>query len=310
MALLSTLGPAVASNLGDLVYELILSNWGNWGTKRDPDNGSEQFPPVPFEGVSIPVNAESPLGSVSGIAIAPRSNVDRCIVRYNVHRKLDLPPGQPRYLNNGGVLEAETMVSVESPLIGQLAGPITVRASAVHWFADTYVPADIAAPSPLPAFGTALSPTTFINPELRLLIYLGSRTVLPPRGRAPFYVEIMRVFTAAEVGTEVLLQVVPVMGRNRLRVTFAASGGTGPGSNVNVRTTGTFSAVAPGVPATNPIPQVTVQELLLDGPATIDADIGGVATFTNEHPQVSFLLLKATPTVANVTLRVAVEARD
>src|SRR5574341_2519812 len=136
MALLSALKPADANALGELIYELILSNWGIWGAKRDPENGSEQFPPVAFEGVEIPINLESPLGSVSGLAIAPRSQVDRCIVRYNVHRKLTLPPGRPRFLNNGGVLEAETMVSVESPFIGQLPGPITIRASAAHWFAD------------------------------------------------------------------------------------------------------------------------------------------------------------------------------
>jgi hypothetical protein len=309
MALLSPLKVAEAVVAGDLIYELILSNWGNWGAKRDPSNGSVQFPPVPFDGIEIPAEVSSgALGSVFGLSIAPRSDVDRCVVRYNVHRAQLLPKGQPRFFNNGGVLEAETMVTVDAPHIGQLAGPIVIRANAAHWFADDYIPADVAVPSPLPTFGTALG-TAFVNPELRLLLFLASGG-LPTRGRAPFHTEFVRGFVPAETGVEVLTRVVPIMGRNQVRVSFTVSGGAGPGSNVDVRVTGTFTGVAPGTPATNPIPQVTVQELPLDGPTTIDANAGGVATFLIDHSQVSFLLVKAKPTVAGIVLRVAVEARD
>jgi hypothetical protein len=310
MALLSPLTPAESIGAGDLVYELILSNWGNWGAKRDPGIGSVQYPSASFVGVEIPVEVGAQaLGSVFALAIAQRSDVDRCIVRYDTHRSQSLPRGQPRFLNNGGIFQSETKISVASPFIGQLAGPIVIRADPAHWFADNYVPANVATPSPLPPFGTALGPS-FINPELRLLLYLSSKVFLPPPARVPFYNEFVRPFTATETGVEVLTRVVPVMGRMRTRVTFVVSGGVGPGSNVDVRVTGTFTGVAPSTPATNPIPNVTVHELPLAGPTTIDASVAGTATFEIDHPQVSFLLLKATPSVAGVTLRAAIEARD
>lgn len=301
MALLSLLSPGEAANAGDLIYELILSNWGNWGAKRDLTNGSIVFPPIAGNG--IPLASDPSLPSVFGMAIAPRSDVDRVIVRYNTHRPDTLP--STFFFNDGGILESETKVSVDAPFVGQLTGPIVLRADPTHWFADSYVPANVAAPPALPAFGTAFD--RFVNPELRLLLYVSPKIVLPARGRVPFYNELTRAFLSTETGTEVLLRVVPIMGRRRARVSFAVSGGTGPGSNVTVRVSGTFTGVTSTGGA---VPNVRVQEVPLAGPTVIDANTGGVATFTLEDPESSFLLLKATPSVANVTIRAAVEARD
>lgn len=284
VALLSPIRTDEAVRRGDLVYELILSNWGNWGAAKD--GLSLQFP----------VGSDA-IPSVSGLAIAPRSDIDRVFVRHAVHRPLPSP------VHEADILEAETAVSVDAPFIGQLPGPITIRSDPAHWYTDRYVPAN-SSPSTLPAFGTAFS--GFVNPELRLLLYLGPKPVLPPRGRAPRYIETTRSFSAAEIGTEALLKVVPAMGRRRSRITFAVTGGSGPGANVDVRVTGTFTSVTTtGTSVTD----VRVQEIPLAGPITISASANGVATFALENPNVSFLLLKATPAVVS-TVRAAIEVQD
>jgi hypothetical protein len=308
MSLLSPQTQDEARNAGTLVYELILSNWGNWGEKRDPQNGSIQFPPASFDGISIPIGTEG-LSGVYGVAISPRSDVDRCILQYNTNKKPSLPKSDPRFLNNGGILDAETKVAVGTAYIGQLMGPIIVRADPAHWFADTYIPANIATPAPPPAFGTALG-ETFVAPALRLVLNLSSATAFPPGRRSPLFIEFAYPFDDTEVGTEVLLRVIPIMGRRHVRATFVASGGTGPGSDVEVLATGTFPAITAGAPPANPVPDVAAHEFPLDGPVTVDADSNGTASFQINHPQASFLLLKATPSVAGVTLNVAVEALD
>jgi len=305
MTLLTPISPSEAANLGDLIYELILSNWGNWGQGRDSQNASVQYPPSGFRGVEFPLDLDG-LPSVNGIAIAPRSDVDRCIIRYSTHRKYALPTGKPRYLNNGGLLEAETEVAVGAAYIGQVLGPIIVRADPAHWFADTYTPADVAPPSPLPAFGTALK-DRFATPSLRLLLFLNAQTAFPPGHRAPFHSEFAYPFAAADVGTEALLRVVPIMGRQHVRVNVTASGGPG---TVDVRASGTYAAITPGVPDTNPVPQVMTHEVPLAGPQTLDASTNGTATFSILRPQSSFLLVKATPSVAGLVLNVDVEAID
>ncbi len=297
---------AVANQLGDGIYELILTNWGNRGQLQDPQNGSINYPPVfSTANGSIPIlgTAAAPakftlplLPSLFGIAIAPRSNVDRCILNYTT-----LPQASPLqsqvapadafvdgFVNQGGILETEQILSVQSPLIGQQVGPIIVRACEAHWFGDSYFPDGSATASGL--FGTAIPSRKFgdtalwTNPELRLLLYLTSRGVLPPASRAPFHLTGIHHFTA---GGEETLVIVPVMGRHHVRVSFRA--GSNPAA---VRVAGTFhqttGAAGPAFATSHDY------EVPLAEPVTVPAQQAVVFSCSLDHPSVSFLIVYST----------------
>src|SRR5512143_1109016 len=85
---------ADAIQLADNIYELILTNWGNRGLQQDQNNGSISYPPVKsLPNGSIPIIGDFTLPlipSLTAIAIAPRSTVDRCIINYT-----SLPQADP-----------------------------------------------------------------------------------------------------------------------------------------------------------------------------------------------------------------------
>lgn len=265
---------ADARQLGDGIYELILSNWGNRGAERDPDNGSISYPPVknlpgtatPFmtEGAIPIVNGDfllPPIPSLFGIAISPRSDVDRCILNFPVlpqvpaedsafpaqntdttwnvatDKSISIPQG---FVNYGGVLDTEQLLSVHSPLIGTLPGPIVVRAHTTTMFEDSYFALD---PAGTDTFGTALNifpntlgPGFFYTPKLRLLLYLTSKGVLPPTKRAPATwrgsLPALYPFAGA-----IPPLVFPIMGRRHITITLVNT--TGGAATVNAR--GTFN---------------------------------------------------------------------
>jgi hypothetical protein len=246
---------ADAKQLADGVYELILTNWGNRGQAQDPDNGSISYPPVKnLPGTStaflpkgaipiVPSNGDfllPPIPSLSGIAIAPRSDVDKCILNFPAlpqqpaentqtavgqggtldgatGKSITIPQG---FVNYGGELETEQELSVHAPLIGQLNGPILIRAHWTSYFDDSYTPIE---PGGTSKFGTQLNalpnnagPGFFKTPELRLLLYLTSSGVLPPRERAPYYdAGVLKPFYPAGGAPPI---VYPCMGRRAIRV--------------------------------------------------------------------------------------------
>jgi hypothetical protein len=218
---------ADAKQLADNVYELILTNWGNTGKAKDPNNGSISYPPVknipstqapgvlpegaiPLAGLPPAVDfLLPPIPSLYGIAIAPRSDVDKCILTFPslpqisaentttpfdgsvwdvfTEKSINLSQG---FVNYGGYLDTEQFLSVGAPLIGQLPGPIVIRALSEHYFTDSQFAQD---PTGTDTYGTALNnldnttgPGFFWTPRLRLLLYLTAKTVLPPLKRAPF----------------------------------------------------------------------------------------------------------------------------
>lgn len=314
---------ADAKQLGDQIYELILTNWGNRGLAQDPDNGSISYPPVKKNANgTVPIIGTftlPPIPSLSAIAIAPRSDLDRCILNFSTLPQADtsltepfIPidnPGSddPGFVARGGILATEQVLAVGASLVGQLNGPIIVRAHPAHWFGDTYVQDGSIANSP---YGTALPTTSLVNPDrpvwtnpqLRLLLYLNGRAALPPAHRAPFHKDRVHIFSGA---AEELLIVVPIMGRKFVRVAYRAAV-----SDHTVRITGTFhTPFRPGV-----LGDIDANdwEVPLVGPTIVPADTA--MAFTCEcqlgpHPNISYLLLKVSAGVLQLA-RFTIDAYD
>lgn len=298
---------AQAIQLSETIYELILTNWGNRGVKQDPNNGSILFPATPSNANgSIPLHGQDPAFSVpslSGIAVSPRSGVDRCIIRYGTRQvepqQSQLPPTSTvnnGFVNQGGILETEQIVSIHSHLIGPQIGPIFVRAHPSSWFGDTYQLSGGGSG----AFGTALPSTSNWNPpELRLLLYLASSRAFPPNIRAPYYYETIYTFTAA---TEQIVAVVPIGGRRRVKVAVKA----GNTASIAVRLTGTFHTLQPLL-GSSPFATQNDQEVELLDSSTVDANQGILLSV--DDPEVSFLLIKATTSIGQ-TMALNVSATD
>jgi hypothetical protein len=320
-----------ANDNGVSVYELILTNWGNRGAARDANNGSIQYPPVrnipaaPGSAALFPTGVAPignggmdfllpPIPSLSAIAISPRSDIDRCILNFpslpqvpaeksqvpygildvsnpNGGRSISIPQGFVEY---GGILDTEQVLSVHAPLIGQLAGPVVVRAHYAHWFTDNFTP--ISGPS---AFGTKLN-TDFpaqrpwYNPELRLLLYLTGQGALPPTQRAPLFFD-HQVLVAP--GFPII--VVPVMGRRAIRVSTPLNSNGGP---ITIVVSGTFFETTDSLNA----PANSQQEVSL---GSMVVAVGATGTLNIDNPGVSYLVIRATAGVL-ASSRVFVEARD
>jgi len=308
---------ADAKALGDNIYELILTNWGNRGVAKDQDNGSISYPPVKTEvDGTVPILGTFTLPeipSLSAIAIAPRSDLDRCILNFASMPQTapELEPPGVGFKNGfvdvyGNILATEQVLSIHAPLIGQLNGPIVVRAHPAHWFGDTYVLTD--GTNAENAFGTAIQNTpvnpnrpVWINPQLRLLLYLTGKGALPPPVRAPFHKERVHIFSGA---TEELLLVVPIMGRKFVRISYRAGG-----ADATVNITGTFHTVfRPGVLGDI---EANDWEVPIIPPTVVTGDTG--ATFTCDcnlvHPNFSYMLIKVTAAVLNIG-RLIVDAYD
>jgi hypothetical protein len=319
---------ADAIKLGDNIYELILTNWGNRGQKQDADNGSIQYPPVKTNANgSIPIEGRfmAPLiPSVYAIAISPRSDIDRCILHFNSLPQtppslpnvppspLFVPPPLPQvpppggnvpfesgFVNRGGILETEFVLNKESPLIGVVPGPFIVRADPAHWYSDTYLQLTTGASLP---YGTAMNsgtvalPDTWTNPELRLLLYMSSLGALPTGRRAPFH----RAYTYplnVPQGT----MVVPIAGRRNISVSVRNIGG----SDFDLAVSGTFHQV---VEVSGPVfASHTNEEVEMLAATTVPA--GESAVFQLCNPGVSFMLVK-TSAIVIAGVSISIDAFD
>jgi hypothetical protein len=277
-----------------------------------------------------------PVPSLFAIGISPRSTVDRCILQFNqpqlttqteiVNSKI-VTKTDPNVIKNGGILETEFRLAVGAPLIGQLNGPIVVRADSAHWFQDTYnllSSTSVKLPPPPPTFntfGTALGiadpslagePPIWIDPELRLLLYLTSRGTLPPHARAPsrFMFVVAPYFVGAPPGPVLLLRAIPVMGRKHITVTLYAD-------NTSAQSTFFMTGIATGNVGGGGGGIFENNEIDLGLPSVIVSGGGAagesaVYNFTNSAPAISWLLLYGQFTdVAGFTrVAVTVEAID
>lgn len=303
---------ADAIQLADNVYELILTNWGNRGLMQDQFNGSISYPPVKtLPGGGVPILGDftlPPIPSLAAIAISPRSLVDRCIVNFASLPQApeSLTPGgnsiDRGFVQQGGILETEQILSIHAPLIGQQPGPIVIRAHADSYFSDTYIPIANNL-TPVMPFGTAL-PTNvgggliWLNPELRLLLYMNGRGALPPTYRAPLLFRVSNyTFTS---NNEELIAVVPVAGRRYVRVQYKTGGIDVTLNITGVQWNGQPSGGTGLVTNRN-------FEFPLAGPIAI-AGTGSVSVEI-DNPGVTFLLVKAKAFVLD-TARVIINAYD
>jgi hypothetical protein len=296
---------ADAIQLADNVYELILTNWGNRGLMQDPNNGSVAYPPVKSRADgTIPIIGDFQLPlipSLTAIAIAPRSTVDRCIINYT-----SLPASPPldklpnNFVDNGNVLDTEQLLSIHAPLIGQQPGPILIRAEETSYFSDSYVPINSGIVTTKP-FGTNIPPNVsgapvWTNPELRLLLYLNGKAALPPPRRAPFHFSTFTyTFTSNPVAEE-LLAVVPAQGRRYARVNFKSGGGDITLNITGVQWNGRYPSTKRNI------------EYPFAGPFAIT----GPDSFSTvvENPGAMFLLLKAQSTLLADTVRFTIDLFD
>lgn len=320
---------ADAKQLADNVYELILTNWGNRGQKQDPNNGSISYPPVKSNANgSIPIVPENgiflapPIPSLAAIAISPRSTVDRCIVHYqplqqapsttladpfvNVNMPCTLEQG---FINKGGILETETVLCADTPFTSQQPGPVIIRAHPATWYSDTYIP--LGSPSGPTPFGTAmeqhgnLTPgygPVWINPELRLLLFLSAKpSALPLPRRAPFH----SAFNCQPPGTDQIMRVVPIAGRKRVRVSVYHNVN---GGGINIGVTGMYQ-LQDATSNTGPnFVQLDVAEVQLAAPVAVAA--GASHVFEIEQPGVAFLAVRATSGFINSFTNVSIDAWD
>ncbi len=326
---------ADAKQLADNVYELILINWGNRSaTTQDPNNGSISYPPVksiqPTGAIPIlPVSGDfllPAIPSVAAIAIAPRSTVDRCIINYTT-----LPQTPPQtlvdpfnsvqmpctieqgFINKGGILETEQVLSNDSPLIGQQPGPIIIRAHPFGWFSSSYTPVVGSDPAQT-AFGPGMAGGsavggTWVGPQLRLLLYLTGSAALPPQRRAPFHLAFDAAPGFPGAGLDEVLKVVPIMGRRRVRVTVRVFG---PNPDRTFRLTGMFQVQDPnsnGPPPPQPNYVVLeMPEVELAAAVTVAADSSYV--FELDQPGVPFLAIRGRSGFINAFTSISIDAWD
>jgi len=331
-----TFADAIA--LGDNIYELILTNWGNRGRAQDPNNGSLRYPPIPsipftasnvILGGSIPLESGQstppvmdtlpPLQSLTAMAISPRSMVDRCIVHFsglpNVPAQdtdpLPYPYGpfdtasgkvitvEEGFVNYGGILETEQFLAVGAPLIGQLPGPISIRAHPYAWFQDDYFAVD---PAGTDTFGTALNtlsnttgPGFFTPPELRILLYFNGRAALPPMKRAPFQIstDLLALYPFAGAIPPV---VVPIMGRRRVTITSRNTNGF----PVTLYVRGAYNENWSG-----PLSTTNTSTIEADLTAPVVVAANGSAVVDLDHPGVPFLTLMANGGLGGLSINVA-----
>lgn len=311
---------ADAIQLADNIYELILTNWGNRGLQQDQNNGSISYPPVKsLPNGSIPIIGDFTLPlipSLTAIAIAPRSTVDRCIINYTSLPQADptltVPATSPGtspidegFVNQGNLLETEQILSVHSPLIGQQPGPMLIRAHETSYFSDAYLPIGNTIVGATMPFGTALPPNisgapVWTNPQLRLLLYLNGKAALPPTKRAPFHFATS-TFTFTTNNTDVLVAVVPFQGRRYARVNFKSGAG-----DIILNLTGVQWNGQP----TGPTTWVTNRniEYPLAGPFNITGP-NSVSEIV-ENPGAMFLLVKANNTNLLDTVRFTIDLFD
>lgn len=328
---------ADAKQLADNIYEVILTNWGNRGQKQDPNNGSIQYPPVksipnlPGREQAIPIIPIAgtgdfllpPIPSLSAIAIAPRSNIDRCIINYaslpqtpstlladpflNVLMPCTIEQG---FVNKAGILESEQILSVGAPLIGQQPGPVIVRAHWAGWFNDVYFPLVGGGLFGEP-FGTAIQDTyilddngsnnaAWLNPELRLLLYLNGAAALPPPKRAPF----RDTFLCRPPATSEIMRVVPIIGRKHVQVLIDALA-----SDVTVRITAVSTLIQASTNDGNAtFANLSTEEVALTASTLVT---GGTQTiFKFDNPGLTYMIIRGSSLFVTSFTQVTIDAFD
>ncbi len=289
-----------AQKNGEEIWELILSNWGH----RGAGGCLSLDPPVPpgcddpYALVYPAVVGDQPLSTVTGLAIAPMSEVDRCLVSYNIN---PLTTGPVFSYNAGEIGLSDQILSVDRPLLYQLNGPLVIRALENQWWTNTYLPDGSNTPA---TFGTDLVDVVFTPPTLRLLLFLRASAQYTSR-RAPllFRAHITPGGAPGPVAST-LTKVINVYGRRVINLMIRGAT-TGAGSAAVVRiggVNGRPELAFPDFPA-------CVEETLVPS-FTLAAGQTLPVTLTN--PGVDFLTVyvQRTGVLSNNGVQLFVDARD
>lgn len=231
-----------ASQRGVDVYELLVDNWGCPNALTT--SGSRQWPPPGAGSISV---------SLAGIAIGPRSTVDRCFISYdlqkhNVQADTHASDRVRRLSVDSPLIFAQAadqslIPAPVSPYVQQAkAGPLAIFAYVQDEAPGTsqMYSSDLAASTILPvnyrdvnnvlrAFSTVTPPAgnqPIATPLLHLLLYLKAPPTFVPLKRAPLIIS-----TASPVlqdGIENIVAQVPIYGRKSIRLMLraAVSGGS------------------------------------------------------------------------------------
>lgn len=277
-----------ARDQGLAYFQLIITNWGDKGAAADTSESAFVS--------DIPVR---------WFAMDPGSDYDAVLVRYD-----NRPPAPiATTADQRGIQQAnELIMSVSHPLTDKVTAQFSLRPILTSLFTDTYRTMGGATAT----FGSALtqggqggtinSTGIWMQPQLRVLMGFED----PPQ-QFPKRAHKLYRFTRSTSGdgTEELLLVVPVFGRNRARVTLFAANGT----TYSVRLTAVGGTVyQPAIGAQQPF----LQEFSLGAPSTGTPLVGPAeVTFQLQLDNVvaNYLLLKATRT-AGTNMDIQVEVAD
>ena len=216
-----TIDDAIARR--ESVWELLVKNWGATGMAGG-DGYSASFPQV----------GERGLPTVAGIAIGPRSTVDRCFVANSLQKVIPagvtwdyaqrLSVGTPILYPQVGLREVvQASAPPLTPDVGR-ASLVIYPVGAVSTFgpptgedstlipSGTYTAADGTAQTMAPGLGLN---KVFVGPVLDLLFFLGSGVVYAPPAR----VQASFSQVLAATGGDELLFSVPVFGRKKVFIT-------------------------------------------------------------------------------------------
>lgn len=232
------------------VFELFFDTWGYAGQVPTITDFTNLQWPAPPPVLSVPV-------SLAGIAIGPRSTVDRAWISYNIGRStVDATDVGPPLTNR------LRQVSIDSPLMftiqaasGSMNDPATEtppvsmarRGSLyVYPFANTPIPqvSDVQNETTvLPLLHTltlggtgqysdvngvartfATINSVFMAPYLHLYLFLKTPTRFQPGPRAPFFAQQVVAVSSASEG---IVAQIPVYGRKSVHVLMEQVSGTG-----------------------------------------------------------------------------------
>lgn len=223
------------------VYEVLVSNWG------DEVGGDIQWPPAGSPPMPV---------SVAGIAIGPRSTVDRCYVSYDLQKRdvnaTTHATDRIRRLSVDAPLiytqSANIQKPVPNPVIPYVqqptSGPLQIFAfsnDSNPTIPTTTYGSDLSNSTILPqnyrdvngvlrTFGQTQSPpdNSAMFPFLHLLLFLKGPPAFVPQKRSPLIVTGSSVPSGLVLNQEVIVAQVPVFGRRHIKLMLRAaeSGGT------------------------------------------------------------------------------------
>jgi hypothetical protein len=233
-----------AQQRGVDVYEVLVNNW----SRNDVGEKNLQWPPAGQQAVSL---------SLAGIAIGPRSTIDRCWVSYNLQKH--------QLSTDVATTDRMRRLSVDSPLIytqaalrgttPDLASDTPYQAQAetgpliVTAYAGTFnTPANYAGkqyPGGLLEYGpvdSTVMPASYVDvngasrtfivessppqpgalfPLLHLLLYLKAPPSFVPLKRFPL---VLRGDVSV-IGDDVIIAQIPIYGRKRIKLMIIGSAG-------------------------------------------------------------------------------------